>query len=87
MSDAGDREARRDDAGARAALSGALAAHGKAVADMSLEARISRLARWVLDASHSGQTFGLRLPATVLAPAAGAAHEEQCLTALALLEL
>ncbi|MEO8628847.1 MAG: DUF58 domain-containing protein [Betaproteobacteria bacterium] len=56
-------------------------------ADMPHEARISRVARWVLDASHSGQTFGLRLPADVLAPAAGAAHEEQCLTALALLEL
>ncbi len=55
-------------------------------ADMPIEARISRLTRWVLDASHSGQTFGLRLPAAVLAPAAGAAHEEHCLTALALLE-
>jgi len=50
------------------------------------ESRLSRLARWVTDASHAGQVFGLRLPAMQIAPATGSAHEEQCLTALALFE-
>jgi len=51
-----------------------------------VEARLSRLSRWVLDASQAGQVFGLRLPSTELVPGSGAAHEEQCLTALALFQ-
>jgi uncharacterized protein (DUF58 family) len=53
-------------------------------AELGTEARISRLARWVIDAQYAGQVFGMRLPHIQIAPGSGAAHEEQCLTALAL---
>ena len=49
------------------------------------EARLSQLARWVLDAERDGLTYGLRLPGTALAPDAGRGHREACLRALALL--
>ncbi|MPZ46646.1 MAG: DUF58 domain-containing protein [Betaproteobacteria bacterium] len=52
---------------------------------MATEARISRLTRWVLEADAAGMTYGLRLPPTVIEPAAGAGHRTQCLEALALL--
>jgi uncharacterized protein (DUF58 family) len=52
--------------------------------DMHIEARLSRLTRWVLEATRNGQTFGVRLPGVTIAPSVGAAHQEQCLTALAL---
>jgi uncharacterized protein (DUF58 family) len=52
--------------------------------DLPVEARLSRLTRWVLEASRAGHSFGLRLPALVVIPGAGPAHQEQCLTALAL---
>jgi uncharacterized protein (DUF58 family) len=54
--------------------------------DLGVEARLCRLARWVVDASRAGSTFGLRLPGNRIAPGSGAAHEEQCLTALALFQ-
>lgn len=54
--------------------------------DLLVEARLSRLTRWVLEATRAGHTFGLRLPAVVIAPGAGPAHREQCLTALALFD-
>jgi len=56
-------------------------------ADMHPEARLSRLTRWVLEATRNGQAFGLRLPSLAIAPSVGIAHQEQCLTALALFEL
>jgi uncharacterized protein (DUF58 family) len=52
--------------------------------DMPVERRLARLARWVMEAARTGQPFGLRLPSRLIAPAAGATHEEHCLTALAL---
>jgi uncharacterized protein (DUF58 family) len=55
-------------------------------ASFGVEARLSRLVRWVLDAHHAGHVFGLRLPSMHVPPASGAAHEEQCLTALALFQ-
>lgn len=47
------------------------------------EARLSRLARWVLDAHAAGLAFGLRLPAREIPPRMGEAHLRQCLEALA----
>jgi uncharacterized protein (DUF58 family) len=52
--------------------------------EMRLEARLSRLARWVLDAGQACLPFGLDIPGTRLAVGAGQAHEDACLAALAL---
>ena len=54
---------------------------------MDVEARLSRLTRWVLDADAAAQLYGLRLPGRVLSPATGAEHRRQCLEALALFGL
>lgn len=51
---------------------------------MRVEARLSRMARWVLDAAREGTRFGLELPATIIEPDRGSSHSENCLTALAL---
>jgi uncharacterized protein (DUF58 family) len=51
---------------------------------LDTEARVSRLARWVIDAETAGIRYGLRLPGTVLALDAGPAHRAACLEALAL---
>ncbi len=48
------------------------------------EGRLSRLAAWVLSADRAGLDYGLRLPGTEIAPAAGEAHRRRCLEALAL---
>ncbi len=55
-------------------------------AEPDAEARLSRLARWVLDAEAAGARYGLRLPGSVLPPAAGAAHRAACLEQLALFD-
>ena len=47
------------------------------------EAQLSRLCAWVLKAENSGQSYGLRLPATAISPGRGQAHMHQCLLALA----
>lgn len=52
--------------------------------DLRTEAKLSRLTRWVLDASRAGHAYGLRLPSMVIPPAGGMEHQEKCLTALAL---
>ncbi|MGM9480757.1 DUF58 domain-containing protein [Roseateles sp. NT4] len=52
--------------------------HGRDV-----EARLSRLAAWVLAAERLGQPYGLRLAGRELAPSLGAAHARACLEALA----
>jgi uncharacterized protein (DUF58 family) len=51
---------------------------------IGLEARLSRLARWVLDADANGLRFGLRLPGKEIALGAGEWQRTQCLEALAL---
>jgi uncharacterized protein (DUF58 family) len=51
---------------------------------MGVEARLARLARWVVDAHAAGLSFGLRVPGTTLPPAPGDAQRERCLEALAL---
>jgi uncharacterized protein (DUF58 family) len=52
---------------------------------LSYEEKISRLARWVLDADAAGITYGLKLPDAILEAATGTAHRERCLHALAML--
>jgi len=54
--------------------------------ELGVEPRLSRLTRWVLEAARAGHAYGLRLPSTVIAPASGPAHEQRCLTALALFQ-
>jgi uncharacterized protein (DUF58 family) len=53
-------------------------------AALDLEARLSRLAGWVLAAERGGALYGLRLGATELAPGRGDSHRAACLEALAL---
>ena len=48
-----------------------------------VEARLSRLCAWVLQADTLGLDFGLRLPALEIKPGNGEAHKRQCLEALA----
>jgi len=50
-----------------------------------VEARLSQLTRWVLDAHTSGLAFGLRLPNVTLKPASDETHFREALKALALL--
>ena len=52
--------------------------------EQALEQKLSRLARWVLDAEAAAIPYGLRLPGCEIAPAIGAAHRRQCLERLAL---
>ncbi len=54
--------------------------------EFGVEARLSRLTRWVLEAARAGHAYGLRLPSTVIAAGSGRAHEQRCLTALALFQ-
>ncbi len=54
--------------------------------EFGLEARLSRLTRWVLEAARAGHAYGLRLPSTLIAAGSGPAHEQRCLTALALFQ-
>jgi len=51
---------------------------------LGLEARLSRLAGWVLAADRAGAHYGLRLPRVEIAPGRGDAHRTACLQALAL---
>lgn len=54
---------------------------------LEIEARLSRLARWVIDAEQRGTAYGLRLPNKVISPAIGELHKHRCLTALALFQV
>jgi uncharacterized protein (DUF58 family) len=51
---------------------------------LDLELRLSRMARWVLDAEQRALPYGFRLGALAFDPAVGAAHRAACLRALAL---
>lgn len=57
----------------------------QALAGLGTEARIRRLARWVIEAERRGLRYGLALPAQRLPPGSGEAHRHACLQALALL--
>ena len=48
------------------------------------EARLSRLAAWVLEAERRGVPYGLRLASLRIAPGLGASQRDACLRALAL---
>ncbi|HEV3181875.1 MAG TPA: DUF58 domain-containing protein [Steroidobacteraceae bacterium] len=48
------------------------------------EARLSQLARWVVDAEAHGERYGLILPGARLSPDRGPEHRHRCLAALAL---
>lgn len=50
----------------------------------STESRLSRLCRWVLEATRANQTFSLELPGERIALGQGTEHEARCLRALAL---
>jgi uncharacterized protein (DUF58 family) len=54
--------------------------------DLHVEARLSRLTRWTLEAARAGHSYGLRLPSIVIAAGSGPAHQLRCLTALALFQ-
>ncbi|MDD2769047.1 MAG: DUF58 domain-containing protein [Methylococcus sp.] len=49
-----------------------------------IEARLSRLCRWVLDAESAGTPCSLRLPGAAIPKGLGEAHRARCLEALAL---
>jgi uncharacterized protein (DUF58 family) len=51
---------------------------------LGVEERLSRLARWVMDAESAHVRYGLRLPDAMIFTGAGGQHRDQCLTALAL---
>lgn len=52
-------------------------------ASMDAEARLSRLARWVLDADAAGVRYSLAIPGARIAIDQGATHRARCLEALA----
>jgi uncharacterized protein (DUF58 family) len=51
-----------------------------------LESRLSVLARWIVDASARGLTYGLRLPGEEISPEPGEAQRKRCLAAIARFE-
>lgn len=59
----------------------------QSLAETGVEAKLSRLCRWVLEAEQAGLFYGLRLPTLEIAPDRGQAHQEVCLQALALFSL
>ncbi|WP_150130829.1 DUF58 domain-containing protein [Janthinobacterium sp. LM6] len=69
------------------------AAHGSIMLEhaalhaLAPEARLSRLAAWVLQAERTGLPYGLRLGTLTVAPALGASQRDACLRALTLHDL
>ncbi len=57
-----------------------------AAALAGVEARLSQLCRWIVDAEAQGIAYGLRLPGFETEPSRGHAHRQRCLGALALFE-
>ena len=51
---------------------------------LGLEQRLSRMTRWVLDATQAGLRYGLRLPDQEIEFGSGDTHQTHCLEALAL---
>jgi len=47
------------------------------------EARLSQLAKWIVEAHHSALCYGLRLAGLELEPSTGGVHHQNCLRALA----
>jgi len=48
-----------------------------------VEARLSQMCRWLLDAEISGCRYGMRIPGSHFPPGRGQRHQAQCLQALA----
>jgi uncharacterized protein (DUF58 family) len=57
------------------------------LADLAPEARLSQLARWVVQAERGGSQYALRLPGASVPPARGEAHYHSCLRRLAELSI
>ena len=55
----------------------------QACSPLPAEARLSRLAAWVLAADRAGVRYGLRMPGAELSPHVGDAHRRACLEVLA----
>lgn len=55
----------------------------QATQGLPLEARLSRLTAWIVTAERAGESFGLRMPATVIEMGQGAQHLQHCLQTLA----
>jgi len=55
--------------------------------DRSEEEKLTRMARWVLDAEAQGLRYGLRLPGSELPTGNGSAHRDECLRRIALFNL
>ena len=53
---------------------------------LGMERRLSRMTRWVLDATQTGLRYGLRLPGREIKFGAGEAQQAKCLEALATFE-
>jgi uncharacterized protein (DUF58 family) len=51
-----------------------------------VEARLSQLALWVIEAERAQLPYGLRLPGNEIPPAVGQSHFHQCLRALSLFQ-
>lgn len=49
----------------------------------SLEQKLSRLCRWVLDCEANGLSYGLKIPDNTIPPGQGHRHQHLCLSALA----
>ncbi len=56
-----------------------------AATEGTIEARISLLTKWVIEAHQAQHAYGLKLPATSIAPHNSETHYHQCLRELALL--
>lgn len=54
--------------------------------ELPVEARLSQLCRWIIEADLQGFEYGLWLPSQEIAPARGTEHRHRCLRALALYE-
>jgi uncharacterized protein (DUF58 family) len=52
--------------------------------DRTVEEKLARMARWILDAEAQSLRYGLRLPDGELLPSSGIAHRDECLRRLAL---
>jgi uncharacterized protein (DUF58 family) len=69
------------------------AAHSPVMFDLAdapgatLEARLARLARWVVDAEERGDRYGVRLEDSAVGPGAGLMHRNRCLALLATFRL
>jgi uncharacterized protein (DUF58 family) len=56
------------------------------IANLDVETRLSILTRWIVDADHTLEDYGLRVPGTEFAPAHGERHRRQCVETLALFD-